>query len=349
MINHDKEFGFSFDGLEGIRAKHFNIDGSEAEHVNIWVEAYDDRRFWMAFIKPNPCYKFNLKTPDQAEGSDGKISNGCERLFSLEKSGDITLSKNNIFCLDSDDSFIKSCMPGYTCRKSPRNHVFFTNIYSAENAILELEHLDETFKNVTGQDLDRVSVRPSHLLLKLSEGISAAFVDAYFLEAASDCSELSAKLRKQLIDSVKSLSSLRIDEELESSVLFNEFNETVTSIHAEILKEIENLNKQTELSNFTKNIAHQGVNAKNMFLFINGHVLFDLITCIYQNVSDSIKKKEVARLKAVHPDSRQIVSSLHNGWPKFSESLKAGFFARKPRIPFLCETLERFSSEYAPV
>lgn len=347
MINSEKDFGFSFDSFDGERSKFFNIDGSDTEHVTIWIESYDDRRFWMSYIKSNSKYKFTLKTPDQSQSSDGKTATGCERLFSLERSGDIVLGKHNIYCLDSDDSFIKCQIKGYKSKKAPRDFIYYTNVYSIESAMLDLDHLDDTFVCVTGQGLESIATPPSKLLIKISEVVYEEFITACFFEAITQDDERSTYLRKNLVSEVKLLSDLLLNENIDECKALEVLSTNIKKIHEDIVAELDKLSKNDELSNFKKGVSQLGIHSKNIFLFLNGHFLFDLIMCIYQKFSDSLKVAEANRLKSSSPNSVQAIKSLKNGWPKFSDSLKFGFFAKKPEVEFLCETFERFEKDYA--
>ena len=346
MINSDQEFGFSFDDSVGARSKFFNIDGTETEHVNIWVEAYDDRRFWLSYIKSNSLYKFSFKTPDEAQSNDGKIATGCERLFSLERSGDITLGKHNIFCLDSDDSFIKNCIPNYSCRKKPRNFLFFTNIYAVENAILDPEHLDQTLEIVLGQEIPKTDTPPSKFILTLSRAIFPAFLNASFLEATTNYSEISTKLRAKLTNEIKSLADLDINEDIQQSETFKSLSTRIQGINTVILQEINSSANSEKLIKFITQTADLGIDAENVYLFINGHMLYDLITHIYQKYSDVVRQAETARLKTIAPPNPQAIKCLKNAWPKFSEYLRSGFFAKAPNIQFLKNTFDSFEKEY---
>lgn len=346
MINSDKDFSFSFDGFDGSRAKHFNIDGSMAEHVTVWVEAHDDKRFWMAFLKSNDQYKFSMKAPDEIVAKDGKTATGCDRLFSLEKQGDITLAKHNIFCLDSDDSFIKNLIPTYASRKTARNHLFVTNIYAIENAILELSLLDETFISTTGLPLDRLTTSPSTFLKALSRCVFGVYKDAYFLEAITNDSKEAAQIRKALFEEINILSSLAHGEKIDNSKVLTDLQVSLKTIHTDIENKIKSLNKSEEHIEFDKNLETLGVSSENIFLFLNGHLLFDLVCGTFQIYSEALRTEEETRIKNSHKNSDSVVRGLINGWPEFSETLKFSFLAKKPDIQFLSDTFGRLASEY---
>lgn len=347
MINSDKDFSFTYDGFEGLRAKHFNIDGSLAEHVTVWVEAHDDKRFWMAFLKSDEKYKFSMKAPDEIIASDGKTATGCGRLFSLEKQGDITLAKHNIFCLDSDDSFVKALIPGYSSQKIARDHLFVTNIYAIENATLDLSHLNETFVSTTGLPLESLTTTPSDFIESLSNCIYEVYKDAYFFEAITKDSEKSAKLRKSLFDEIKNLSTLAHGVKIENSKELALLKKSLKATHTEIENEISKLNKQNEKTQFTTDLKTLGITPQNFFLFVNGHKLFDLVCEVFQIYSEILRDKEVERIKKAHKKSKSVVSGLINGWPVFSETLKFGFLAKNPQVPFLSDTLNRLEIEYS--
>ncbi|MCJ1881976.1 DUF4435 domain-containing protein [Pseudomonas nitroreducens] len=343
----DKEFGFSFDGSAGERAKFFNIDGSEAELVTVWVEAYDDKRFWMAYIRDNGKYKFDFKIPDEAKSKDGKVANGCDRLFSLEKSGDIVLNKHNIFCLDSDDSFIKNLCPEHASKKSPRSYVYVTNIYSIENAFINEEVLDETFCHSTGCTLGHLGTKPSDLLKALSKYLYPIYIDAYYLEAITKNSPPSTKARKDILKSIEKLKNLSIKEKILETESHSKIESELQSIHKVILEEIKKEGKPEEHSSFSILVKDSGVTSDNILLFIHGHSIFDLVIEIYKNQADTLKEQKVKQIEATHKHSEDEVRGLENMWWDLEKAIKAAFLAKRPETPFLNTTTEALFANYS--
>lgn len=133
-MDESSELGFVISSHDIEKLRLFNSDASECQTVIAWVESLADKKFWGLYLKDNEKYKFHLKIGFDHVSPDGLIATGCKRLLALKSRGEIVLGKNNIFCLDSDYSFLASLHQ--PMEHMPCDHIYYTNIHSIENAFI---------------------------------------------------------------------------------------------------------------------------------------------------------------------------------------------------------------------
>jgi hypothetical protein len=336
MVNDEKDVGFSFDAEYGDRTKYFNIDGSMAQHVNVWVEALDDQRFWMGYLKPNDYFKFAFKQPTDIDSSSGTAAGGCERLFHFERNEIIKLGVTEIFCLDSDDSYVKAFLRSYTSQKKQRPFVYSTNIYAIENAFLSGELLDRTFEFVVARSVQGSAVLPSVFIQELSTAIFPLVKKMAFYEVSSKDCEDAIRVRKSLRKLFRSLRHVNCSIDLSQCDVFNNFNVVVRALEAEVDTEFDRLEISKSFDEFEDEIHRAGINAENAFLFYRGHSIFDSVIKAYAVLSDTY------RVQAINDQ----VSGVNKAWVVLGETLKQNFYVSRPSVPFLNEACSRLMADY---
>lgn len=351
MLNNEMDVGFSFDAEYGSRTKYFNIDGSMAQHVNVWVEALDDQRFWMGYLKANDDFKFAFKQPTEVESGCGTAAGGCERLFHFEKKEIIKLGVTEIFCLDSDDSYVKAFLEEYVSPKKQRPFVYSTNIYAIENAFLNGELIDRTFEFVVARPVSGLAVAPSTFVLELSRIIFPLIKRMAFYEVVSKDCEDAIRVRKSLRRSFRSLERVNCKADLSRCEFFVRFVDSVSVLHAEICAVFEKQSIENSYLAFEDQIHKAGIAAENAFLFYRGHSIFDSVIKAYASLSDSYRVEEVAKVEAAFINSGEQalndqVSGVNKAWVVLGETLKQNFYVARPSVPFLNEACARLKADY---
>jgi len=351
MLNDERDVGFSFDAEYGDRTKYFNIDGSMAQHVNVWVEALDDQRFWMGYLKPNDFFKFAFKQPTDIVTLTGTAAGGCERLFYYEKNEIIKLGVTEIFCLDSDDSYVKAFLGEYTSPKRPRPYVYSTNIYAIENAFLSGELIDRTFESVVARPIEGLAVLPSVFIRELSRIIFPLVKRMAFYEVASKDCEDAIRVRRSVRILFRSLKRVNCTANLSQCENFKKFIASVNVLEVEVLAVFEQLKIEDAYSRFEDKIHRAGIHAENAFLFYRGHSIFDSVIKAYAILSDAYRMEEVAKVEAAFKNSGEQaindqVAGVNKAWGTLGETLKQNFYIMRPSVPFLSEACSRLMTDY---
>lgn len=347
MPGKNKDVGFSFNSADLEKTKYFNLDGSNVTHVDVWVEAFDDKRFWLAHLPVSPKYKFFPKIPDQITAPDGKMSTGCDRLFKMEKDGVITLGKAQIFCLDSDDSFLKCFIPGFSSLKLERDFVYVTNVYAIDNIFLDSRLLDRTFEAVTGASATSLATKPSALLSAVSSLIfdvvlGLAFYDVVLYSRRAR-NEFKARFNKLL----ELLVRLDCRLVLASCVEYSKLSSSLVKLRKRIESLIVSSGKKKEYDEFKGNVIGSGFANDNAYLFVKGHYVYDGLVGSLEKISDDIRDAEIARIKLLYADHEHRVRAIENQWPNFGHSLKSAYYAALPIVPFFDTCRSRLASDYA--
>jgi hypothetical protein len=342
-MNADKDVSFKVSGGTGKRRGKFNIDGSEAMHVDVWVEALADKWFWLEYLRDNSDFKFSVKGPDEKDAKDDKKSTGCDRLFALEKQKEIVLGVDCIFCLDSDDSFIKSLIEGYKSLKKPRKHVYVTNIYAIDNAYLIDDHVDHSFSQVTTKGSQASAHPPSTFINGIATTLWNAYTGIYYLEGTAHAKQFNLSL-KQANNLIEKLNKVNIDNYPDCST-YKKFIGSAAKLEKRVFKALNSIGIDN-YKKFLQKLSDADVNVNNFYLFIRGHNLFDATTAVYEKVNDRLKKTEIARVKADYEDFEHKVTCIESSWSTFPNFLITKFSAYHTSVPFLERTLTQISNDY---
>ncbi len=343
----NKDVGFSFSSADLEKTKFFNLDGSSVIHVDVWVEAFDDKRFWLAHLPTSPKYKFFTKIPDEITAPDGKTSTGCDRLFKMERDGVIVLGKSQIFCLDSDDSYLKEFVSGFSSNKQERSFVYVTKVYAIDNVFLTASLLDRVFESVTGTSVSGLPSRPSALLAEVSHLISEIVLCLAFYDVVLYCrkvrNEFKVKFNKLLVSLIK----LDCQRALKSCPEFLK----VTIAFAKLNKRLESLfissGKKPEYDKFRVAVIGAGYSSKDAYLFVRGHCIYEGLVGALEKTSLGIRDAEIARITALYPDYEPRVQAIMNQWPDFGHALKSSYYAALPVVPFFESCRSRLVADYA--
>lgn len=343
----NKDVGFSFNSTDLEKTKYFNLDGSGAIHVDVWVEAFDDKRFWLAHLPSSSKYKFFPKTPDQITAPDGKVSTGCDRLFKMERDGIIVLGKSQIFCLDSDDSYLKGFINGYSSPKRERDYVYTTKVYAIDNIFLTAELLDRAFESVTGTPTASLANRPSIMLTEVSHLISDVTLGLAFYDVVLYSRKVRNEFKVKFNRLLQSITKLDCERALKSCPDFSK----ITASLMKLKKRLENLfvssGKKVEYDQFRMSVIGAGYSSDNAYLFVKGHCVYEGLVGSLEKTSLKIRDAEIARVTALYSDPEQKVQAIKRQWPDFGHTLKTSYYAAIPSVPFFDACRSRIVADYA--
>ena len=347
MDAHCQTYGFKFKSSWIEKKNNFNSDGSLRKTVLVWVEADDDKKFWMKFLQDNPRYIFSYKQPDEAIASDGKVANGCNRIISLISNGDIVLSALQISCMDSDDSFIKGLIDGYTPPKPINDFIYYTTVYSIENAMLEAEHIDRTFEVVISEPKRNLFVSPSAFLEQISVCLFDSYNKLIFFDVTSQDRALIEASRTRFYNALSSLSTLDATIEYRNTACYLAFCAELDSLAALIETEIQKLNKAAEYSTYLSKLHQANIHPKNIYLFIKGHKIFDLTISIFENISKKYKAAAHARARKTYANPKSEINRINNSWHDYRSLIFGSFCIAVVNVDFLENTRLKLANTYA--
>lgn len=340
----DSQYGFIISSSDVHQAHHFNIDGSEDATVLVFVESREDKRFWGACLPRIDGVRFELKIADEASSTDGKKANGCTRLLSLSQKGDLVLGPNLIFCLDSDERYLSLlCRLGNAGAQGA--HIYFTNVYSIENAYLHSVHMDRTFEAVANCSLRDLKFSPSQLIEKISCMVSkTVLLLAFSMESFGY--QVVGSAKKSFIESIGKLGSMDMNSSIEESEVFNAFKIAVSSINYELLQLVYDRGLEPLLDKYLAVAAGEAINDNNAYLFVRGHDLFDSVVRVFEAVNKRKQHDEISRVGALYGGAKDAMNSVRNEWSTFASALKYGFYAATPRVQFFENTISRIEQDY---
>ncbi|MHA4969069.1 DUF4435 domain-containing protein [Pseudomonas extremorientalis] len=340
-------YGFKFKSSWAKKKANFNSDGSLRKTVIVWVEADDDKKFWMKFLSDNLNYQFTFKQPDEAEAADDKTANGCNRVLSLIENGDIELSELQISCLDSDDCFIKSFLAGHIPNKPTSDFIHYTNVYSIENAILEPNHLDRTFEVIISQPCRNLFVPPSEFLLDLSTRLFSCYSKLNFFDVNTNDRNLINSLRARFYSSIGSLGALDVTKSYTKTRLFLDFCSELDNLTTLIDQELIKSNKTADYSEYEEKLLTANITPNNIYLFVKGHKVFDLVIAVFSSVSKKHKSAAQARIRKIYENPRSEINKLNNSWQDYGPLVFGAFCISEVNVDFLSKTRENLATIYA--
>lgn len=350
------DIGFPLDS-EYIANQHFFYESAQPK-VIVWVESYDDKRFWLEVFKSLDSYSFEFKFPFEFQSEDGKSANGCSRLLKLISTGELVLGLNQIICMDSDFNFISSFCDGYAFDGRDLEHIYWTRVHSKENVALFPAMVDEVLSHVVGVPLRELDQPASVVLRNFSRIVNESVRRISFLWAFSRrvggiddaLIAIHQLLKNNLFDAVNSIKGIRgvsaID--FEANPNWIEFVEKVTSVEVcagNILVERE---LTDEYDRYCEGLSGSGVDDSCIYYFLRGHDIYDVMTYLFNSIARRYKSKFLAVIDENASSDDARVSgrkALVKGWQDFSTVLSA----RAPlihQVPFFKDTVREIHERY---
>jgi len=344
------EFGFVLDSSDIAKAKFFNIDGSETAVVMVYVESRDDKRFWNACLPKLANVRFDVKFSEEHNASDGKKANGCKRLIALKELGDFKLGPNLIFCLDGDDGYLRGL--ALPVQEKFSQYIYYTNIYSIENAFLHGDLVDVIFESVAACTKEDVACPPSAFLSSVSAIIHSSLLLLSFCNAILGVQKVQA-WKSEFYGALSSIGGYNLGHETPlADVLFG-FRQRINIVSHNLLQMVYDEGLELEFSDFLEVAREKSVCPESAYLFVRGHDVYDMFVRVVDAASHDKRRIEIDRVKGVHTGSgkaiKHAVNAVHNEWGSFGFALRYAFYASSPKVPFFEDTLARLRSDYAHI
>ncbi|MCF6763809.1 DUF4435 domain-containing protein [Pseudomonas fragi] len=348
MINDDKDVGFVFDAADSERTRFFNIDGSTALNVNVWVEAQDDKRFWSAFLTNSESYKFSYKLGSEESGHDGKVGSGCRRLVKLERQGVIKIGLGEIICMDSDGSYLREKVPGYVDAQLKSPHIYYTNVYAIENVYLHPQLLNDVLKFATASaDIGR-GAKPSELIASISALCFSLVINTAFLEVVDaawiERSKIKARtksilIRVKMIDCVSGLKACAIHAEVAGRI---------SALSKELTDYIFSLSIDPRYNKYLEDVTLGGIGSDNCYLFLQGHSIYEGVVCAIDKLNDYWRNIEINKVRG-EANFEQKIKYITSNWPDVQQLLKSSYCAHRPKVEFFEDVRSRLLEAYEAV
>ncbi|MFI7887324.1 DUF4435 domain-containing protein [Pseudomonas juntendi] len=345
MLNDDKDVGFVFDAADSERTRFFNIDGSTALNVNVWVEAQDDKRFWSALLKNSDSYKFTYKLGSEERDHDGNVGSGCRRLRKLQRQGVIKIGLGEIICMDSDGAYLREKVPGYVDKQLKSPHVYYTNVYAIENAYLHPQLLNDVLKFATASaDLD-AGAKPSELIASISALCFSLVINTAFLEVVDAAWIEKSKIKKRTNSILVRVKKVNCSGRLDECVIHAEVAGRISLLSQELTDRISSLSMGARYNKYLQDVALGGVTSSNCYLFLHGHSFYEGVVCAIDKINDYWLKVEIEKVKD-RADSEQQITYITRNWPDTQQTLRSFYFANPPEVEFFQDVRLRLLKTY---
>jgi len=341
--------GFPFDA-EYVENQKFFMDEAEPPEVVIWLESHDDSRLWVPIFRNIKGFNFQFKQSSIFVAQDEKVANGCDRLLSLMEAGEISLSKYQIFCLDSDFKFISSFADGFRNEYKGVDHIYWTNVHSKENIYLNPIIIDQIISHLVGVPEDNLAQPFSIVFGNFSAAIFEPFIRLLFLQAVlgGDKQGLVVGYKKNFKEVIDILKEKPVEQAIrfQGCALWDRFCSELSSLLNVLHGHIETEGLESDFDDYRVKVGVAGVSAENIYLFVRGHDLYEVFDELSCKVIESYKKLKISEIKAACKDKAgEKISEYVNSFVPFGTCLKS----RAPvfnGIPFFSETMNCVISVY---
>lgn len=345
MLNDDKDVGFVFDAADSERTRFFNIDGSMALNVNVWVEAQDDQRFWSAFLADSDSYKFSYKLGSEESGHDGNVGSGCRRLLKLERQKVIKIGLGEIICMDSDGAYLREKVPGYIDKQLKSPHVYYTNVYAIENAYLHPQLLDDVLKFATGSANLGAGAKPSELIASISALCFSLVINTAFLEVVDAAWIEKSKIKKRTNSILVRIKMVDCSNGLKACEIHAEVVSRISSLSQELTDHISSLSVEASYRKYIQEVALSGVVGDNCYLFLHGHSFYEGVVCAIDKLNDYWRTIQIEKFRD-RADSDQQATYIRRTWPDVQQILRSSYVAKLPKVEFFEDVRLRLSKVY---
>jgi len=278
----------------------------EIKRVQVWIETHHDLNFWNSILQGKiDNTEFHFQTTDTIVFND-KVGTGCSRILNLVNNGNIQLGKSSIVCIDSDYHCISNLIKApyneqHTLYKEidnvnyySKNYIFRTLIHSKECAFyIESFLREEIRKCISFTSIDKVEICFSDFFSEISKIIKFYFISLLHIHNKNmiTLEERNRALKSLLkeISVVKQISIINFQDlsSLLNSETFISLKDKIDNLYFELLTEHSLTSQDIEL--LISNLESFSVNDSNLFYFLRGHDVEDILKCISNNYIKAIK------------------------------------------------------------
>lgn len=300
-----------------------NIKGQallQRYHAAAHLEASDDELFWKAFFDRYAPHR-KILFLSHSSNEKGVNTSGVDHAFLFRNHLD------NIFfiCIDSDYRFLMS-EPNIDIQ----HFIFQTYTYSFENHHCYIKGINSAIKRAIGFENTFFSFE--HFLKEYSHAIYNLFIWHLYFVKYDEHAFTKLEFRRYI-----TLYPIyfRFDKEHNAFVDFHEFK-------AKIGEKIHYLRQNyphVNISYIDNYYREMGVNPDNVYLYIRGHNVFDLLCALGNKVVDEI----ISRQKKNNKKNKSILNKLDNQRKSFESELKKNiFFEEYPEINKIASDIKMF-------
>ena len=303
-----------------------NIKGQallQRYHAVAHLEAADDERFWKPFFDhyaPNR----RILYLSHSSNEKGIETSGVDHAFLLRQHLDNTL----FICIDSDYRYLMD-EPDIDIQ----NFIFQTYTYSFENHHCYINGINEVCKRAVGFENNFFSFE--HFLKEYSHAIYDLFIwHLYFVKYDEHAF---SKLEFRRYITLYPL-RFRFDNEHNAFVDMHEFKFKI----GERIHYINQHYPYVNLSYLKDYYRKRGIRPDNVYLYIRGHNIFDLLCALGNKVVDEI----ILRQKKNNKHNKAMLEKIENQRKSFEFELKKNiFFEQYPEITKIGEDIRTFFNE----
>lgn len=286
----------------------------EIKYVQVWIETKRDFNFWNAILENKiQNIKFNIQSTENIV-VDGKVATGCSRILSLVDKGNIILGKNSIVCIDSDYYCITNLMncsfnnsiPFHTAidiaNDYSKKFIFRTFIHSKESFFFKHDFLNDTLNFCTSSNQVNLKFCLYDALNEISKIIIKYFITILNLYKTNKINiDQRGTLLKAMINEISKINQLPFENFLDLSKFKSspEFINITNNINNSYTNLIKDYNENaSNIAALEKNLQSFSINEKNLFFFLKGHEISNLISGISNSYIKYIKTEATNNLKA---------------------------------------------------
>lgn len=281
--NNDKEVHFAN------AAKRFALDAKMFRcRAAVHVENKDDIVFWSTILKHfRPDYRFHFVAGSRNEfGRETSGVTQCLKYFNY-------LSRDFFICIDSDYRYLMN-----ERKINAKHFVLQTYTYSFENHHCYADGLDDVCCRVTHLENRVFNFR--QFMMNFSNIIYDLFIwHLYFLNSDP------ARFTKYEFTSYVTLNVCK-----PHPLIANNASRSLDELRIRIGRKTDYLGRKypnADLENIRKKYGALGLTPDNVYLFVRGHNLYDMINCICKEVCKAILRMEKNNRKV----TREMISQLY--------------------------------------
>lgn len=248
--------------------------------ILVYVEGDPDVRFWSPFFRRfNDSYNIVVQRAFEISSQDGKQANGCSRISSLIKSGQISLGPNLFACIDSDYRFILDEYTDYEfAKESP--YAFETRVCAKENISSTCEGIQELIVQSSSLTkwFSNFSVDWFFNTLSKAIYINQVLYLYYVKSNTSSAKKLRISMNSCLKDLERWFKKLDYDT-VENEILSKKLREFRKAMHAIFKSNSQGVKKEEFLTFLLKLRRERNMLSTDTIYFLRGHDFYDLIFC----------------------------------------------------------------------
>lgn len=274
---------------ETIEGQSYLQPKGEPIRVLVYVEGYEDIRFWYLALQPTAKAKniaFDIQTPTQGTGKP--------KVLDLAKN--IAKSKTTIFCVDSDYDYLLSEHSEHARLMKAHEYVFQTYTYAIENYLCYAESLAivSVQMSLNSQQL----IDWCDWLKRYSQAVYPLFLWSLWIEAAGSSEHFTRKEDFAKLIRIPSIPSISNIEQCLTSIC-NKCSQQVNKFVLDF--------PCADIAAIEQSIKAKGVTADNCYLFLRGHDLKEgVIQMLFQALSSFLRSDKESSISKDATDNHQI-------------------------------------------